>query len=42
LNFSYKEKYINEIDYSKGNTMVEEIGAMLWREVDNLDKHIKG
>ena len=41
LYFSFKENYINEEIYKTGNTMAEEIGAMLWTEMSNLEKNIK-
>ncbi|MBU4332165.1 four helix bundle protein [Patescibacteria group bacterium] len=38
LHFSLIEKYLNIEDYKFGLKLAEEIGAMLWKEVENLDK----
>lgn len=39
LHFSLKEGYLNEKDYKKGIKMAEEIGAMLWRTIEELKKN---
>ncbi len=41
LGFSYEEKYLSENDYSFGIKLAEEIGAMLWSELQNLNKSFK-
>ena len=38
LYFSLTEKYISEVEYKKGISMAEEIGAMLWTELTNMEK----
>ena len=37
LHFSLVEKYLNLDDYKYGIKLAEEIGAMLWPEIKNLD-----
>lgn len=37
LEFSKKEGFINEADYHFGIKIVDEIGAMLWREMQNME-----
>jgi len=39
--FSLVEEYLINKDYQKANKLVEEIGAMLWTEITNLEKNIK-
>lgn len=41
LQFSKTENFINEIDFNSGFALAEEIGAMLWTEIVNLEKNIK-
>ncbi len=36
LHFSWKEKYLSEESYKKLIILAEEIGAMLWRTIKNL------
>ena len=36
LHFSLVEKYISKDDYTKANTLAEEIGAMLWGVIKKL------
>ena len=38
LHFSLIEKYLNKNDYKQGIQLAEEIGAMLWKEIENLKK----
>jgi len=38
LYFSFMEKYLNKIEYKAGIQLAEEIGAMLWKEINNLEK----
>jgi len=38
LHFSFVEKYLSKSNYEIGLKMAEEIGAMLWTEITNLDK----
>ena len=38
LHFSLVEKFINQPDYQQSISLTEEIGAMLWKEIDNLSK----
>ena len=40
LHFSLVEKYINRDEYNTGFKLAEEISAMLWKEIDNLDRSI--
>lgn len=41
LFFSQKQKFINENNYNKGLRLAEEIGKMLWTEINLLEKRIK-
>lgn len=41
LRFSLIESYLNKQDYGTSLKLAEEIGAMLWREIDNLEKSLK-
>lgn len=41
LYFSSVENYLSKENYNIGLKMAEEIGAMLWREIDNLEKSLK-
>jgi len=41
LFFSQKQKFIDENDYNKGLRLVEEIGKMLWTEMNSLGDSIK-
>jgi four helix bundle protein len=41
LHFSLVEKYINKNDYQFGVSLSEEISAMLWTEISNLEKSVK-
>jgi len=41
LYFSKKENFINQDEYNKGMGMADEIGAMLWKEISDLEKSIK-
>lgn len=41
LHFSLIENYLSKQDYDAGLKLAEEIGAMLWREIDNLEKSLK-
>ena len=38
LHFSMSEQYLSIKDYEIGSKMADEIGAMLWTEITNLDK----
>ena|SRR3990167_7358424 len=38
LNFSFKEKYMEENEYKKALNIADEIGAMLWSVLKNLNK----
>lgn len=40
LHFSLVEKYISKDNYAKGAKLAEEICAMLWTEINNLDNKI--
>jgi four helix bundle protein len=40
LYFSYKEQLISQEDYDYGLKLAEEIGKMLWSEIDRLEKSI--
>lgn len=40
LYFSRERKYMDEINYKKLLKMGDEIGAMLWTEIKNLNKKI--
>jgi four helix bundle protein len=39
LYFSLFEKYLNQENYNSGLKLAEEIGAMLWTEINNLEKN---
>jgi four helix bundle protein len=39
--FSYKRKYIGADDMKSGINLADEIGAMLWTEIKNVEKKIK-
>lgn len=41
LYFSFKQNYINKDEYRSGLKIAEEIGAMLWTEIDSLGKTVK-
>ena len=41
LYFSLTEKFIEKDTYNKGIVLAEEIGAMLWTEITNLEKNVK-
>ena len=41
LYFSLKEGFVSEENYKIGLKMAEEIGAMLWTEINNLEKGVK-
>jgi four helix bundle protein len=41
LHFSLVEKYLNEDNYKEAIKMAEEIGAMLWRTIEPLQKEVK-
>jgi len=41
LYFSFVENYVSKENYIIGLKMAEEIGAMLWKEIDNLEKSQK-
>jgi four helix bundle protein len=41
LHFSLVENYTGKDDYRMGLKMAEEISAMLWTEVDNLERYCK-
>lgn len=38
--FSKKEDWINDENHIRGMKMAEEIGAMLWTEIESLDKSL--
>ena len=38
LNFSFKEGFIIEAAYIEATNLAEEIGAMLWKALDTLEK----
>jgi len=38
LHFALIENYLDKKDYKIALKMAEEIGAMLWTEISNLDK----
>ena len=40
LHFSLTEEYLKEADYKIAIKLAEEIGAMLWKEINNLDTKI--
>ncbi|MDD5464001.1 MAG: four helix bundle protein [Candidatus Moranbacteria bacterium] len=37
LDFSYREKYLNEEEYKKLINLAEELGAMLWSIIDGIN-----
>lgn len=39
--FSYKRKYIGADDMKHGIKLADEIGAMLWTEIKNVEKETK-
>jgi len=39
LHFSLVEKFLNKEDYEKIIKLSEEVGAMLWREIENVRKN---
>jgi four helix bundle protein len=41
LEFSLVEKYLDKKDYIYNINLAEEIGAMLWKDIDGLEKYIK-
>ncbi len=41
LHFSLVEKYISEEEYKISLKLAEEIGAMLWTELKNLERSLK-
>lgn len=41
LHFSLIEKYLGKAEYETAIKLAEEIGAMLWNEVKNLEKYCK-
>lgn len=41
LDFSYNEKYLDQINFTKSFKLAEEIGAMLWNEIKNLENFCK-
>jgi len=41
LYFSKKENFISQDEYNKGIAMADEIGAMLWKEISDLERSIK-
>ena len=41
LYFSNKQKFLNDSDYGYGLQLAEEIGAMLWTEINALEKSLK-
>lgn len=41
LHFSLVEKYLSKENYDVAFKLAEEIGAMLWTEIDNLDQQVK-
>jgi four helix bundle protein len=40
IQFAKDEKWINLNDLKEGNKLADEIGAMLWTEIKNLDKKL--
>ncbi len=38
LAFSFTEKFFSKDDYDIGSGLAEEIGAMLWKEIENLSR----
>lgn len=41
LHFSLKERYLSSEDYQKAIKIAEEIGAMLWKTIELLEKKIE-
>jgi len=41
LHFSLVEKYLDKTEYKIGLKLAEEIGAMLWKEIKNLEEYCK-
>ena len=41
LQLCLSEKYLTADEYNFSNKLAEEIGAMLWKEIDNLERAIK-
>ena len=41
LKLSFYERYLNQLDYKHSTKLANEIGAMLWTEITQLDKSIK-
>ncbi len=41
LDFCYKEAWISDVNYKKAIQISDEIGAMLWTEIKNLEASIK-
>ena len=40
LDFSFKEGFIKETEFQKALKLAEEIGAMLWKALETLEKSI--
>ena len=40
LFFSYKQEFITQESYDYGLNLVEEIGKMLWSEIESIEKSI--
>ncbi|OGY46697.1 MAG: hypothetical protein A3J65_01770 [Candidatus Buchananbacteria bacterium RIFCSPHIGHO2_02_FULL_45_11b] len=40
LSFSLVEEYLNKNDYDHGIKLADEIGAMLWKDIEGLKKFI--
>ena len=41
LYFSYKQDYITKEEYKKALAIADEIGAMLWKTIEGLEKEQK-
>jgi len=41
LYFSFKEKYLSKQEYLKAMKLAEEIGAMLWKTIQSMEKSMK-
>jgi|SRR3989338_976551 len=41
ITFCYDEGYVTENDFERLTVLGEEIGAMLWKALDSLSKHVK-
>ena len=41
LDFSLEEKYVSVEDHQTGKRLADEIGAMLWAELDHLQQKVK-